>query len=76
MLDLTVDCELFMFHFLVPVKTFEIIHHFEPEWGPIYSELNPGFLLIVLNCGLVNGTKITGINIYHLIIFSDEICSF
>ena len=65
-----------MFHFFVPVKTFEIIRHSEAGRTLIYPELNLGFLLITLNCRLVNSSKISGIAIYNLIIFSDEICRF
>ncbi len=65
-----------MFHFFVPVKTFEIIRHFETGRTLIYPELNLGFLLIILNCRLVDSSKISGIAIYNLIIFSDEICRF
>ena len=76
MLNLTANSGLFMFHFFVLVKTFEIISHFETGRTFIYSEINLGFLLIVLNCRLVNGSKITRITIYYLIIFSDEVCGF
>ena len=43
--------------FFVPVKTFEIISHFETGRTLIYPELNLGFLLIILNCGLVDSSK-------------------
>lgn len=66
------SCSIFLSQ-LRPLKSSAILRL---DGTLIYPELNLGFLLIFLNSKLVDSSKISGIAIYNLIIFSDEICRF